>query len=71
MRHFTKEDIKMTKKHTERHLTALAVRERQIKPKCDIAPHLTEWLKFLSCDNTKGWEHKETASFIHYYGSIK
>ena len=42
MRHFTKEDIKMTKKHTERHLTALAVRERQIKPKCDIAPHLTE-----------------------------
>ena len=27
MRRFTKEDIKMTKKHMERQLTALAIRE--------------------------------------------
>ena len=42
-----------------------------MKPKSDIATHLTEWRKFLSCDNTKWWEYKETASFKHYYGSIR
>ena len=59
-KHFTDEDIKVSKKHRERYTTTFAIRERQIKITMIYHIHLLEWLQYQKrSDSTNIGENVE------------
>ena len=42
-KHFTKEEIEMTSKHTRRSLTSLAICTYELKQECDYLTQPLEW----------------------------